>query len=116
MINLDNELKNSFKSLVHEIDHISIEIKIPFLSYFIGHFPNNPILPAVGLLDISIYLINCSFFKNSARQPIEIKQLKIIEKVTPHQILTVDIERQNEHFKLIWKTATHTSAEVYLKF
>ncbi len=34
------------------------------LSYFYGHFPDNPILPAVAIIDISIELLSRAFSKS----------------------------------------------------
>ncbi len=59
------------------------------LPYFKGHFPNNPILPAIALLDF----IKAFFaFNNPAHQPElkHIKSAKFCEAIKPNDEITAD--------------------------
>lgn len=123
MIDLNKELKDSFSEMTQVFEqsdsyHKIINFKVPpHLSYFIGHFPNNPILPAVGILDLSVYLIHFYFFQSLANlQPTEINQLKVTESITPSQFVTIDLIQDKNTFRVIWKTIDKSIAELHIKF
>jgi 3-hydroxymyristoyl/3-hydroxydecanoyl-(acyl carrier protein) dehydratase len=66
----------------------------PELPYFEGHFPQNPLLPAIALLDLSI-----EFLKLILKKPIEFKTIssaKFLEPIRPQDILTIEFSSNQE--------------------
>jgi 3-hydroxymyristoyl/3-hydroxydecanoyl-(acyl carrier protein) dehydratase len=53
------------------------------LPYFEGHFPNNPILPAVAVIDVSLQLIQ-KLQKKPHLQIREIRTTKFMSPITPN--------------------------------
>jgi 3-hydroxymyristoyl/3-hydroxydecanoyl-(acyl carrier protein) dehydratase len=63
MIDLHKELKGTFE-IVSESKIFQIRLKpVSTWSYFHGHFPSLPILPAVGIADISRYFAETYLLK-----------------------------------------------------
>jgi 3-hydroxymyristoyl/3-hydroxydecanoyl-(acyl carrier protein) dehydratase len=58
------------------------------LPYFQGHFKDNPVLPAVALLDLSLAIIN-SLDSSLKRTFLTIKTAKFSEVIRPLDTLTI---------------------------
>lgn len=61
------------------------------LPYFQGHFKDNPVLPAVALLDLSLTLIN-SLDSSLKRTFLTIKTAKFSEVIKPGDILKIHLK------------------------
>ena len=93
MIQTDNELKNSFTPILPNTinalpdDVYCVQFKVPStLSYYVGHFPSQPILPAVAFIDISTIFISQAAKALNLNLPenyLEIPLLKIEKIVSP---------------------------------
>lgn len=87
-------------------------------TYFHGHFPAQPILPAVGIADISRYFVEKYIFKTK-RNLKKTSQFRIRTPVQPGQKMQVTIEKDNENqFHITWKNETENSnsAELNLEW
>ena len=73
------------------------------LSYFDGHFPQEPIFPAVGIIDASIEIIQLS--QNS--QALSLKEVsagKFFRPITPSMTVEISLApKQNGRWKIQWK-------------
>lgn len=76
------------------------------LPFFEGHFPGNPILPAVCIIDISLHLVSLSNPQISL-QEINIKRSKFMAMVHPGQDVELTAESTDEKsWKVLWKSAS----------
>lgn len=77
-----------------ENDQYSTKWVIPNnLAYFQGHFPNNPVLPAVALIDLITHIIS----KIEVSQTIRIKSIpsaKFSEIFIPGDTISIKIEKR----------------------
>jgi 3-hydroxymyristoyl/3-hydroxydecanoyl-(acyl carrier protein) dehydratase len=64
------------------------------LPYFEGHFPGNPVLPAVALLDLSLVIANRIDSKVKSMF-LTIKSSKFSEVVRPKDLLSVRVKRDS---------------------
>lgn len=86
------------------------------LPSFEGHFPGDPILPAVSIIDISLHLLS-QVVPNISHNNIEVKRSKFMAMVRPTQ--EVDIEAETEdgkNWRFTWKLKESQSklAQVHL--
>lgn len=61
----------------------------PDLPYFQGHFPDNPILPAIALLDLSKELLQLTL--NKTIQFKSVGSAKFLEPIKPHDTLSIEL-------------------------
>ena len=74
------------------------------LPFFEGHFPGNPILPAVCIIDISLHLLSLSYPEISL-QDIEVKRSKFMAMVHPGQEVEISAQSDDEKtWKILWKS------------
>ncbi|MBC7741752.1 MAG: hypothetical protein H7061_06130 [Bdellovibrionaceae bacterium] len=125
MIDLDLELKNTFTFLDSESAEsaqsgkaLKLTMTLPkSLSYFAGHFPQFPVLPAVGLIDISLFFTKKSFPQFNQSYLKKIKYLKIKAPLGPDQKINIQISQENESaFSAIWSTDQAPIAELNFAF
>lgn len=95
MIFLKNELLPdgipSYKILQISEHQIDINFLVPSkLTYFHGHFPDFPVLPAVALMDITSFLTQMAFAL-PFRHLEKINQLKIFSRVAPLQQVKIQL-------------------------
>lgn len=122
MIDLETELKGTYEIISGPADQppnlvIRLKPQVSW-SYFHGHFPAQPILPAVGIADISQYFVENYFFK-SKRSLKKVSQFRIRTPVQPDQQMLLAIEKDNENqFHVTWKNETENSnsAEINLEW
>ena len=69
------------------------------LPYFDGHFPSEPILPAVGLLDGSLCAIEMAGFY---METIKIKKAKFKQKITPKLNLEIKVMQFEGAYQVTW--------------
>lgn len=79
----------------------SLLFKIPrSLHYFDGHFPEMPILPAVGLIDISIFFLTRDL--KSSFQLSQIKSAKFIQPIIPDMDVQINYEQKLTIWYVEW--------------
>ena len=59
------------------------------ISYFDGHFPNNPILPAIAYIDLCSELLSSSLGKTIRLKAVN--AAKFLESVKPHDDLSIEL-------------------------
>lgn len=120
MIPLNKEILNSFECLKSDQkDFAQFRFEVPQnLSYFIGHFPDNPVLPAVAIMDISHFFINQAFHEqNPLNSYKEVPQLKIKTSVLPNQICIIEVLKKDEsRYEVFWKSSDQPVAEITILF
>lgn len=82
------------------------------LSYFRGHFPGNPVLPAVAMIDATVQLV-----RQIAGEPrLELsglKSAKFMHPVTPGLPIEIQLTRiAGDHWKALWKTGSQSVADL----
>ena len=76
------------------------------LPFFEGHFPENPILPAICIIDISLHLLSLSYPQTSFKE-INIKRSKFMAMVRPEQDVEILAESEDEKsWKILWKSVS----------
>ena len=113
VVNLEKELSSSYTILQN-----SVTLRLPpELSFFSGHFPENPILPAVAFVDISHFLIQKIFpdFKDSAIKKINV--LKIKTSLAPETPCQIFFDKKDSfRFFITWSNSSGTIAELGLDY
>ncbi len=88
------------------------------LPYFEGHFPNNPILPAVAIVELS-----CQFIEHVSKIKVELNSIsnaKFLDILVPGDLVEISAaiktSVENEYY-ICWKklSTSKIAAEVYLK-
>lgn len=64
------------------------------LSYLQGHFPNQPIVPGVAILDASVQLITNAFGSCELSQ---VKSSKFLKPLLPGSTVTIECRRVQDH-------------------
>lgn len=92
------------KSETHLIANFEVNENLPS---FEGHFPGNPILPAVSIIDISFYLLE-NVCPNITYNKIEMKRSKFMSLVHPKHTVEVNASTENgQDWKLLWTAASN---------
>lgn len=74
------------------------------LPSFAGHFPGNPILPAVSIIDISLLLLSEVGLQVS-HSKISVKRSKFKGMIRPNQKVKILAESEDsQNWKIIWTT------------
>lgn len=95
MINPENIfIFNTNQSFTANLENeVQIKWSVPKdLPYFKGHFPGNPVLPAVALLDLSLVIVNRIDSKLESMF-LTIKSAKFSEVIRPEDLLSVKVRR-----------------------
>ena len=90
------------------------------LPYFNGHFPENPVLPGVAMIDASVLIVQKKLNHPSLFIK-KVKSAKFMDLVKPGDLVTIEIvESGKQSFTLNWnKTENNTlkkAAEIILEF
>lgn len=92
-------------------DSFEIHWTVPAsLPYFDGHFPNNPVMPAVAIVDASLEFVKqCS--DNNQLTIDKIISCKFVGPIAPNTELKICIEniKTNGEWQAIWKNACSNS-------
>jgi 3-hydroxymyristoyl/3-hydroxydecanoyl-(acyl carrier protein) dehydratase len=79
------------------------------LPYFSGHFPNDPILPAVSIIDISLYFLNFIGHPFSYSN-ITVRKSKFMGKVLPnHKILISVLGNPSKEWQINWTSLSDST-------
>lgn len=107
MLELSSYVNPNINILKNEIQFLNLQYCPPEqLPYFRGHFPDYPVLPAVAVLDITVFLI--SEFMNLENQNKsqlhiqKLEQLKIKSGIKPEQKIRIEITNQKNSFSTTW--------------
>lgn len=105
MIDLRLELAKNYSTQMISEANSEILLQLPqTLSYFAGHFPQFPVLPAVGFIDISTYLLQSIWPEFANRQIKKVEHLKMKAPVAPNQTIRIQIIKQDANsFLASWK-------------
>jgi 3-hydroxymyristoyl/3-hydroxydecanoyl-(acyl carrier protein) dehydratase len=112
MIDLEKEMANTYKILKQSEQMLQVELNVPpSWTYFVGHFPQGPLLPAVAIIDMSQYLIG-TYLLVSGGAPLSLRRLsnfRIKNPVHPGCQVQIEIEREMSSevgvfdFNILWK-------------
>lgn len=81
------------------------------LPYFNGHFPGEPIFPAVGIVDASLELVR-RHTKTEALRLTGVTNAKFTHPLKPQDPVTIDIAEVGAHeWQLTWKHATQADLQ-----
>lgn len=87
--------------------------KVPVdLPYFDGHFPNQPILPGIAILDASIELTRSELESVATPFVQKIVSLKFAAPIYPGDDLRLELTREEKRYKVIWKRSAIQVSEV----
>ena len=121
MINLKSELEGCFSSVTirpdssadSSGDSCTFELILPrCLTYFNGHFPGYPVLPAVGFVDISIFLAQIAFLKNVGDREmlLEVAGVKIKKPLSHSQPVLIHVKKRgHQSFEFDWENHSQIS-------
>lgn len=116
---MDQRISDLVKFEMGETSEASVKASFvvsPNLPSFEGHFPGDPILPAVSIIDISLYLL-AQVYKNVSHSKIQVKRSKFMAKVRPNQEVEIDANSSDgRSWELLWKLKEDQSklAQVHL--
>lgn len=107
MIDLEKELAGSYKILEQTQTGLTVELALPQkLSYFEGHFPQRPILPAVGILDITGYFL--SKYLKVGSEIRKVVGCKIRQPMGPGDFVRISFKKDRE-WDAFWRTGPESS-------
>ena len=74
----------------------------PKLPWFQGHFPGEPVLPAVSIIEISLHLLK-NIQPQVSHTQLELKRSKFTAVVSPGQSVHISIKRLLENqWEILW--------------
>jgi 3-hydroxymyristoyl/3-hydroxydecanoyl-(acyl carrier protein) dehydratase len=83
-----------------------VEWSVPAdLPYFEGHFPGHPILPAVGILDVSIEFLRQVLHKDELYIR-AVPHTKVMELMTPGMKFQIEAKNSGDSWQFQWKSLT----------
>ena len=98
-------------------EKVNAQLKIDKnLPSFEGHFPGNPILPAVSIIDISLYLL-AQVHPEISHSNIQVKRSKFMAMVRPEQDVGIIAESSDgRNWQFVWRSADNQSklAQIHL--
>lgn len=93
MIDLAKELSGTYKIRTKSTDAMEVEIQpLPSWPYFVGHFPQMPILPAVAMIDISQYFVQ--EMEQAKNLLSNISSFRIKNPVAPNDKVLLKIQKE----------------------
>lgn len=116
---MDEKLKQkiTFFDIQGDGEKFQADLKIPVdWPFFSGHFPQNPILPAVSIIDLSLLLLQRQS-KDVTFQRLEISKSKFIGKVQPGHDVRISVQsRDGKSWEIAWTGKSDQSrlAQIHL--
>ena len=110
MIDLEQHLNHSF-SHIENSGHQTRGLFVPSadLPYFLGHFPDFPVLPAVAILDVSAYFIKKFLLENINHSIQKLEYLKLKIPVHPNTKILLQVNQNDPvSFYVKWVEVTDT--------
>jgi 3-hydroxymyristoyl/3-hydroxydecanoyl-(acyl carrier protein) dehydratase len=87
---------NPVTTFIFSCDNDQFTWNVPeHLPYFEGHFKDNPVLPAVALVDLSLAIVN-SIDSNLKKTFLTIKSAKFSEVIRPKDTLFIQMTPNSE--------------------
>ncbi len=71
------------------------------LPYFEGHFPGNPVLAAIAIIDFS--LVGISMIMGRKVSLLKMKKAKFTDVIRPHYKMEIEFTKEAEQQETIWK-------------
>ncbi|MCB0378171.1 MAG: hypothetical protein KDD33_06740 [Bdellovibrionales bacterium] len=92
-----------FKDLQTQEDSIIAQFRVnKEMPFFQGHFPNNPVLPAVTMVDISVFLLQQKWQPISWEKLI-VKKSKFMSLIRPDQVVKIQaIALDGQSWQVQW--------------
>jgi 3-hydroxymyristoyl/3-hydroxydecanoyl-(acyl carrier protein) dehydratase len=89
----------------------------PSLRYFEGHFPQNPVLPAVAIIDVSLEQARL-VSQNASLQITRIKNCKFTQPILPGTQILIRFSHVQDLWSFEWMSpdSTQTFAKLELHF
>lgn len=106
MIDLAKELSDTYQEISRSEDFLLFRIRIsPQWSYFAGHFPLLPVLPAVALVDISQYFAEKLLSPVGNYALTKVMHFRIKNPVLPEEEIQIHVQREPKtmQFHVLWK-------------
>jgi 3-hydroxymyristoyl/3-hydroxydecanoyl-(acyl carrier protein) dehydratase len=113
MIDLEKELFETFEmvndSKKIELGTFEVDFFLPkSLSYFSGHFPQIPVLPAVAIVDITSFFLSKLMTNDPDFKVIhirKIKKMKMRKPLGPGEKIKIRIQKETDgEFSFVWKS------------
>lgn len=128
VIELSKELKNTYQVIHQDPKLLEVQL-VPSenWSYFAGHFPSFPVLPAVAIIDISSFFAKILSSKPDEKHSTalaQVKNFRIRNPIAPAEKLQVTVTHETvtceaSTFHVIWKSSEQLEkvfAELKLEF
>jgi 3-hydroxymyristoyl/3-hydroxydecanoyl-(acyl carrier protein) dehydratase len=105
MIDVEKELQGSYQIRSREKDLLEVEVQPSVRwTYFNGHFPHAPILPAVAIIDVSQFFIEELWGVPSALS--RMKSFRIRNPVQPGDKIQIRVQQESPgSFHVLWKSS-----------
>ena len=102
---MDTRIKSlvHFQNTIKSPNEISADLQIhEDLPSLRGHFPGNPILPAVSIIDISLFLLS-ELLVPVSHSHLELKKSKFMDLIKPNQRVSIHINSDDgKNWKILW--------------
>ena len=107
MVDLAAELSETFQDRARTTDLLEVEFRPSAkLSYFADHFPQLPVLPAYGILDISQFFIAQLTGSSGSNFLSSMLHFRIKAPVQPGDVLCIRVQREKPNrYSVTWESA-----------
>lgn len=107
-----------FTHLVHPVteDKFRVRLQIPKeLPYFDGHFPENPVLPGVAIIDFSVEALRTQ--AHVIKILLGVKSAKYLALVAPMDVLVLECTKlSSDDWQIIWTKENKKVCDLVLSF
>ena len=114
MINLKEIINSTFNFQQYD-DYSIAKWSVPSdLKYFEGHFPNNPVLPGICCIDISLESVRF-IEKNRNISISKVKSAKFLGVISPEDQLELKITKvNNQEWNITWSKDSKKLCEIII--
>jgi 3-hydroxymyristoyl/3-hydroxydecanoyl-(acyl carrier protein) dehydratase len=103
---VDKQISDLIQFKIESLSKESIQADLTIndqLPFFQGHFPNNPILPAVSIIDICLSLLS-EVTPDLSYSSVDVKRCKFMGMVRPGQEISIQADKDShEAWRLNWR-------------
>jgi len=102
MIDLQKELAETYQVRTRSQQKLEVELQpAKTWPYFVGHFPQMPVLPAVAIVDISQYFVENLL--GTSVSLVRLMNFRIKNPVQPGDKVLVEVQKESEGvFNILW--------------